>query len=147
MDIDKKIHFAAQVFGLHILLEQFQNKSGFETEHGKTCRFSPQIGSYTPTPRDKHLHLLASRNHFYTIFCMISTNKVLRWGVTANFLNLQLSWRISWQLKNGNTEIHIYRKLICHKKVFSAAITICFSFVFFHLQNDAKANFLEGNKL
>ena len=39
------------------MLEQFQNKSAFEIQHGKTCPFPSQIRSSFSAFRDMFLHL------------------------------------------------------------------------------------------
>lgn len=94
---------------------------------------SSQIERCIPTFRDIYLHLLLCKKHFSAIFYVIFTSNVIRQGITANHLNLELSWRISWQLKDGNIEIHICRKLICSNKDFFAAIKMCFLFFFYLL--------------
>ena len=40
-----------------MLRKQFQNRSEFETEHGKSCTFFSKIGSSIPTFRDMRLNL------------------------------------------------------------------------------------------
>lgn len=97
----------------------------------KNVFVSSQIERCIPTFRDIYLHLLLCKKHFSAIFYVIFTSNVIRQGITANHLNLELSWRISWQLKDGNIEIHICRKLICSNKDFFAAIKMFFIFLLF----------------
>ena len=58
----EKMFFEAQKFWATILLEQFQNKSGLEIAHAKTCPFPLQIENSIPTYTYMHLghglHLL-----------------------------------------------------------------------------------------
>ena len=42
--MEKKYFWGTGVWTI-ILLEQFQNRSGFEIENGKTCPFPSQIGT------------------------------------------------------------------------------------------------------
>ena len=55
--MEKKYFWGTGVWTI-ILLEQFQNRCGFEIENGKTCLFRSQIGTSILTFRDIHLHLL-----------------------------------------------------------------------------------------
>ena len=50
MDIEKEYFVGASIWA-PILLGQFQNKSEFETEHGKTYPFASKVESSIPTLR------------------------------------------------------------------------------------------------
>ena len=74
--MEKKYFWGTGVWTI-ILLEQFQNRCGFEIENGKTCPFRSQIGTSILTFRDIHLHLIERKKLFPTIISIICTSKVM----------------------------------------------------------------------
>ena len=58
-----------------MLLEQFQNSTGFNIKHKHECPFPSHIGSSIPTFRDMYLQLLVRTNfnNFYVNFTKTNT--------------------------------------------------------------------------
>ena len=73
----------------------------------KTCPYPSKIGVTSPTFRDMNLYSLVWKNLFSANIRMIFNSKVILWGLTTNFLILQLSWGILL-LKNEKIETNIY---------------------------------------
>ena len=69
-----------------MLSEQFQNRPGFQIEHGKSRPFPSQLGNSITTIRDI-LTFISVKDVFPKIVSIIFTSKVMRWGRTTSILN------------------------------------------------------------
>ena len=69
-----------------MLPEQFQNRPGFQIEHGKSCPFPSQLGNSITTIRDI-LAFISVKDVFPKIVSIIFTSKVMSWGRMAIILN------------------------------------------------------------
>ena len=75
MDIEKEYFVGASIWA-PILLGQFQNKSEFETEHGKTYPFASKVESSIPTLRGTCI--ISMKKLFSKFFSKILINSVMR---------------------------------------------------------------------
>ena len=72
----EKEYFGGTSVWAAILLEQFQNRFGFEKGYGKTCLFPSQIESSIPTFRD--MYETCVEKLFVAIAIMVFTSKIMR---------------------------------------------------------------------
>ena len=64
----RKIIFGGTSVWAPILFEQFQNSTGFNTQHENTCPFSSHIGSYIPTFRGMYFNLTAWKKNYDILY-------------------------------------------------------------------------------